>query len=209
MRAPLPCLTSSEAWGAYRAHHLRRYLEARRQGEVDVPIIPLLDLINKQRDMVTTSSCSGRVVLLETDISEKKRESAFYRKWHRPVTTDEVWDALDSYSGEQILWFKVDPFILHIGFQHMQTALDVIRLARSAGFKIAGIQACDSAKIHVEIRGIDSMAVPVYFKRPLIDRVYTRHIVDFANRKIVRNAERIARFFDGLLSYLRSREKEP
>lgn len=205
MNAQSPCLTSSDAWESYRRHHLRRYTDAKKRGEVDAPILPLLDLINSQRDMVTTSSCSGRVVLLETDVSERKRESAFYRKWHRPVTTDEVWEALQAYSGANVLWFKVDPFILHVAFWDLPTALDIIRLARSAGFKIAGIQACDSSKIHVEIRGIDSMTVPVYFKRLLIDRPYVRELVGFANRKIVRNAERTVLFFERLLSYLRSR----
>lgn len=201
------CSTSSDAWEAYRRRHLHRYAQARRNGEVDAPIVPLLDLINSREDMVTTSSCSGRVVLLETDVSERKRESAFYRKWHGPVTTDAVWDALREYPGGGVLWFKVDPFILHVAFRDLRTALDVVRLARSSGFKIAGVQACDSAKVHVEIRGIDSMAVPVHFGRLLVGRSYVRELVRFANRKIVRNAERTARFFERVLLYLCGGEK--
>ncbi len=199
-RAP-PCLTSSEAWQAYRRHHLERYQRAKASGEVDVPIVPLLDLLNGHPDIVTTSSCSGRIVLLETDITERKRESAFYRKWHRPVTTDEVWSALTAYSGD-VLWFKVDPFILHVAFSDLFLALDVIRLARASGFKIAGIQTCDASKVHVEIRGIDQMALPVYRGRLLVDRSYVREIVAFANRKMVRNARRTALIFSNLLSYL-------
>lgn len=200
-RRAQPCSTSSEAWEAYRRHHVERYRRAKESGEVDVPIVPLLDLLNRHPGIVTTSSCSGRIVLLETDIMERKRESAFYRKWHRPVTTDEVWEALLSYSGD-VLWFKVDPFILHVAFADVSTALDVIRLARASGFKIAGIQACDVSKVHVEIRGIDTMALPVYRGRLLVDRPYVREIVAFANRKMVRNARRTALFFSHLLSYL-------
>lgn len=181
-------------WESYRAKHLRRYLDARARGAVDPPIVPLLDLINNHQDYITTSSCSGRVVLLATGPREKKGESFFYRKWHRPVLFNEVWNALESYSGS-ILWFKFDPFIIHVGTRSLEAALRLVSLARSAGVKIAGIQSADDSKFHVEMRGIDSMAVPVYDGHILIDYDYAKALVRFANRKMVRNAERLATLF--------------
>lgn len=184
----------SQRWKAYRGKHLEKYLRARELGAVDPAVVPLLDCINARPDYVTTSSCSGRIVLLSTSSAEKKGDSFFYRKWHHPVTSDDVWDALTSYSGS-ILWFKLDPFILHIGAENLSSAFRIIDLARSAGVKIAGIQSADSSKIHVEIRGIDSIAIPFYDGKPLLGREYVKHIVRFANRKIVKNAMRLARLF--------------
>jgi len=186
--------STSSKWEVYRRKHLEKYREAKRRGAVDPAVVLLLDLINSHPDYVTTSSCSGRIVLLSTGPAERKGESFFYRKWHRPVMFDEVWDALSSYSGS-ILWFKFDPFILHVGARDLRSALRIVALARSAGVKIAGIQSADESKFHVEIRGIDSMAVPVYDDGLLVGKGYVRALVRFANRKMVRNAERIARLF--------------
>jgi len=184
-------------WSSYRSKHLQKYSEARQRGAVDAPIVPLLDLINANPHYVTTSSCSGRVVLLATSRREKKGDSFFYGKWHRPIMFDEVWPLVESFRGE-LLWFKVDPFILHVGADSLDAALHLITLARSAGVKIAGIQSVDAEKYHVEIRGIDSMAAPLYDGELLVNERYVAHLVRLANRKMVRNAQRIARFFDAV-----------
>ncbi|MDN5358160.1 MAG: tRNA wybutosine-synthesizing protein 3 [Candidatus Diapherotrites archaeon] len=168
---------------------------------MDAPIVPLLDLLNANTHYVTTSSCSGRVVLLATTPSEKKGESFFYRKWHRPVIFDEVWGAISSFSGS-VLWFKVDPFIIHVGADSFESALRLVNVAHRAGVKIAGIQAADNVKFHVEIRGIDYMAVPVYERELLVNKDYVRHLVRIANRKMVRNAHRLARLFKAVSTLL-------
>ncbi|HIP74483.1 MAG TPA: hypothetical protein EYH14_02440 [Euryarchaeota archaeon] len=184
----------SSRWEAYRKKHLTKYRLARSRGAVDPAVVPLLDLINASPHYVTTSSCSGRIVLLSTGPTEKKGESFFYRKWHRPVLFEEVWDALKAYSGAT-LWFKFDPFIIHIGARGLGEALRIVSLARSAGVKIAGVQSADSSKYHVEIRGIDSMAVPVYDGELLVDRRYVKALVRFANKKMARNAARLSKLF--------------
>ena len=188
-------------WSNYRAKHLGKYIDAKKRGAVDVPIVPLLDLINANPHYVTTSSCSGRVVLLATSREEKKGESFFYGKWHRPVLLGEVWPLVESFSGE-MLWFKVDPFILHVAADSLDAALRIISLARSAGIKVAGIQSADSEKYHVEIRGIDAVAAPLYDGELLVNKRYVASLVRIANRKVVRNARRIARFFDAVSTRL-------
>ena len=178
-------------------------MEAKARGEVDVPIIPLLDALNSHPLIVTTSSCSGRVVLLSTDMWERKRESAFHRKWHRPVSADEVWEGMSTFHGD-VLWLKVDPFIIHVGFGDVRLAMDFLRVVRGAGVKIAGIQWVDEEKAHVEVRGIDHMAVPVVREgHVLVNRAYVRELTRFANVKMVRNAQRLARLFEATVQWLR------
>ena len=45
-----------------------------KKSSIDSPILNLVDKINSSKDYYTTSSCSGRIVLLEKK-SDKKQES--------------------------------------------------------------------------------------------------------------------------------------
>ncbi len=179
------------SWESYRAKHLKKYEEAKRSGAVDPPIVPLLEFLNQRADYVTTSSCSGRITLLSTSPSERKGESFFYRKWHRPVLFDELWGAIDGYSGGGRLILKFDPFILHVGARDVESALRLIRVARNAGIKIAGIQSADETKVHVELRGIDSVSLPVWDGSLLISEEYARYLTRYLNWKMLRNQERL------------------
>jgi tRNA wybutosine-synthesizing protein 3 len=191
-----------DGWKRYREKHLGKYENARRAGAADAPIVPLLDAINEHEEYVTTSSCSGRVTLLATDRSEKKGVSYFYRKWHRPVLFDELWNAIRNYHGEGILLLKFDPFILHVGAKDLEAAAKLVKIAHEAGVKIAGIQSLDETKAHVEIRGIDTVSLPVWDKKPLITEEYARYITNYLNRKFVRNAERLARLYEAVITRL-------
>ncbi len=188
----------SSTFLSYREYHLERLREALSKGEVDPPIVPLLKLINSSNHFVTTSSCSGRIVLLETDEEERKRESAFHRKWHRPVTFEEVWEGIASYSGNLVLWLKVDPLILHVATDSLERAKTLLSAVRSAGIKIAGIQVIDEQKIHIEIRGIDNLVVPVYWNGILVNENFVKTLVYFANKKLIRNQRRLERLYNAL-----------
>ncbi len=190
------------AWDVYRDKHLRKYRTAIAQGAVDPPIVPLLEVINRHPDYVTTSSCSGRVALIATSESERKGETFFYRKWHRPVLFEELVDAIRSFGGSGRLILKMDPFILHVGARDVPAALRLIRAARSAGVKIAGIQSVDSAKAHVEIRGIDSVALPVYDGGLLVGEDYVMYMSRYLNWKMLRNQERLEAFYTAVSTML-------
>ncbi len=181
-------------WEDYRRRHLRRLGEALEKGEVDPPIVPLLNLLNSNDNYVTTSSCSGRVVLLSTSPEEDKYSSSFHRKWHRPVMFEEVWEGYREFEGSY-LWLKVDPFILHVAAKSLPHAQALVETARRAGIKIAGIQVIRPHRVNIEIRGIDSMAVPLHWGRPLVDRDYVKVLVEIANRKMVKNMRRLERFY--------------
>ena len=182
-------------WEDLRRKHLERLEEAKKKGEVDIPIIPLLNLINNVPDLFTTSSCSGRIILLSTTEKEDKAGSFFHRKWHRPVTIEEVLEGIESFSGE-FLWFKMDPFILHVSSRTLDLAKKLVSTARVAGIKIAGIQVIDKDRVHVEIRGIDSISTPVVWRsRKVADKDYVRVLVEAGNRKMVRNNQRMEKLY--------------
>ncbi len=183
-------------WEEYREKHLRRLREAMERGEVDPPVIPLLELVNSVPDLVTTSSCSGRIVLLGTSKEEDKASSFFHRKWHRPVMFEEVVEGYQDFGGD-VLWFKFDPLILHVAARTLRAGYLLVRGARAAGIKVTGIQVISPWKVHVEVRGIDHMAVPLYWDgEPLVEEDYLRSLVHIANRKMVKNQRRLERLYE-------------
>lgn len=148
-------------WVQFRTSRLKMLEDAISSGKADEKAIPLLRSINKNESLVTTSSCSGRIVLLRFDIENAKRESAFYKRWHGKVDAEEVELALSAYADEEPLWFRVEPFILHVAAENLAGAQAFMQKMRKAGVKRGGIQSLRSDRVVVEVQGTTSMSFPV------------------------------------------------
>jgi len=68
-----------------------------KKGSIDKDIIPLIKLVNSNDDYYTTSSCAGRIVLLEMK-SRKKNECRWIFTKHDRVKFNEINSALKKYS---------------------------------------------------------------------------------------------------------------
>lgn len=148
-------------WADYKKTRKKLLEKAIADGKVDELIIPLLLNIYKGKNILTLSSCVGRVVLLEFDYKGRKKTANFYRKWHRKVEAEEVELALSEHTGERMLWFKVEPFILHVAAKTIKDAGEFLEKVRSVGVKRGGIQTVKKEKITIEIQGNNQMIVPV------------------------------------------------
>ena len=140
---------------------------------------------NKQKPLfVTTSSCSGRFVLLEFNIETSKKEAKFYKRWHRTVTAEEVELALSEYPETKNLplWFKVEPFIFHVAAKDLNTAKKFLETVRKIGIKRGGIQTVSANKIMIEIQGTGYMAIPTW----AINGEWTK-VIDIGNEILERN----------------------
>ena len=49
-----------------------------------------MNIINKSDDYYTSSSCSGRIVLIELPEIGDKKEAKFLGKWHREILRNEL-----------------------------------------------------------------------------------------------------------------------
>ncbi|MEM3422398.1 MAG: hypothetical protein QXF35_03685 [Candidatus Bilamarchaeaceae archaeon] len=148
-------------WKEFKKQKLAALKKAIHLGKVDEGIIPLLNEINKYENLVTTSSCFGRIVLLEFDLKERKATAEFYRKWHREVSVEEVEAAVSEYNKKLPLWFKVEPFILHVSAADYKSAEWFLKVARAAGVKRGGIQGTNKGKVAIEIQGTVWMSFPI------------------------------------------------
>ncbi len=167
-----------------------------KQKRVDEALIDFLLQFNKKENFYTSSSCSGRIIILLD--KGKKKESKIIAKWHRKVDFNEflnVYKNLDfSVNGKYYL--KQEPLILHVICKKLKDALKILKLCRKHGFKHSGIISAKKEKIVVEINGIDYLSVPLASN---MSEEYLKFVLEVANRKFEKNEERSKKFLSELL----------
>src|SRR3989344_332755 len=176
-----------DMFGMLKKHHKETFQEAVKEGKADPQIISFGDYFVSLRDYFTSSSCSGRIVLMNLNEQETKKEAAFYRKWHRKVEFEEVLSALMENTRED-LWFKQEAFILHIGARTLKQANKVLSAMKKAGVRRGGIMVAKQGKFIVELTGSNYMSLPVKSgKEILVSEPHLKFIVEKANTKLERN----------------------
>ncbi len=165
------------------------------KGEVDKEIIPLLNLINKNQYYYTTSSCSGRVVVAESRPDDNKKEFMFLGKWHRKVKLNEVLEAVKKHE-KNILWFRVDPVILHVCCKDMKSADNLLKTAIKSGLKRSGIYQI-KPRVMAELIGVDMLSAPIGENgKLLVNEDYLAYLIEIANGKMEKNHKKIEKFME-------------
>lgn len=173
--------------------HAASFEKAVAEKKADLQMIPLCGFVAGTRDFFTSSSCAGRIILLQLPKDENKKQASFHKKWHRAVSEEELWQGINAESvGE--LWFKLDPFILHIGANSLQNANKILDAMKKAGVKRGGIIVAKPGKFLIELQGTQSMAFPVKKDgKALVDEKFMEYILQRANKKLEKNYEQLKR----------------
>ncbi|MCF7910380.1 hypothetical protein K9L16_01760 [Candidatus Pacearchaeota archaeon] len=162
-------------------------------GKWDKKIKKLCDKINSLENYYTTSSCSGRVVVIVD--SDKKTSGLFFKVWHEKVSLREFLDVLNKSSrinsNEKLLnlKFKQEPVILHVACLNLESADKLMKLAQKAGFKKIGIIAMSkkSKRIVVEISGSEKIEFPLVENgKLLVNENFLKHVIARANKNLER-----------------------
>jgi len=124
----------------FRATTLASLNKAVAEGRVDIDVIPLLSSINQHPYWATTSSCSGRIQLLAPPVTGDKVGSRVLGKWHRPVESAEVMDAISSWDGQGELHLLVQPLLLHIRCRDLRSAARIRNMGQESGMKFSSIR---------------------------------------------------------------------
>jgi tRNA wybutosine-synthesizing protein 3 len=160
------------------------------KGSIDKPIRKLVDLVNSLDDYYTTSSCSGRIFLIERTESGKKNESKWLLVKHAKISFNEVKKALIS---NKKVWFKQESMIIHFCCRDIEAATKMLDVCREAGLKRAGISTI-GRKIMIEAFGTERIDTIVAEKgKILVSDDYLNILVREANKKHSKNIERIKR----------------
>jgi len=161
-------------------------LDKSKKGSIDKPIIPLINKINKNPNYYTTSSCSGRIVLY---LPGKKSELKWLFVSHNSITLKDIQINIP----QKDIWFKQEPFILHVSCKDLESAQKLLNKARAVGFKRSGIQSI--RKNIVEISATEHLNLPLFKKgNILIDETYLKLIIQEANNNLKQTKAKIKRF---------------
>ncbi len=179
--------------------HMKKLEEHIRKGKVDKEILHILNLINSLDGFFTTSSCAGRIVLIKTPDNLKKQRDVFLFKSHQIVDPNLIWKTLlEFYNRFANIWFKQEPFIIHVVCKDIDHAKDLLKISSLVGLKHSGIISLKKGKIVVEIIGNEKMeTIVAKNRRLLVDRDYMEELVEEANKKLLRS-----RTYMGKLYYL-------
>ena len=193
-----------------------------KKGSIDRDVIPLIEEINSKNDYYTTSSCAGRIVLLEMK-SRKKNECSWIFTKHDKVTFNEINNTLKKYSindksnsgknnNEKInenksnikngrneiknyeIWLKQQPLILHVACRNLESGKRLLEVSRSL-FKKAGIIGMTERKVTVEIIGSEHIETIVADRNFIADEKYLKELIKYANRNFMENRKKTNIFF--------------
>jgi len=175
-------------------------LDKSKKGAIDKPIKNLINKINKSKNYYTTSSCSGRIVLLAKK-SEKKQETEWLFTSHKKTSLKEIKKALKEIPKQNV-YFRFEPLILHIAANTIENAQKLVNSARDVGFKRTGIQSTKN-KIIIEIASTEILETIIAKNRKLlINDDYLKVLIQEANKKLQQNKNKIKKFQTKICSLL-------
>ncbi|SCW00947.1 LAFE_0D01662g1_1 [Lachancea fermentati] len=167
------------------------------KGTIDELCLPIMDLINSHKDMVTTSSCSGRVsVFVEGNkVHEKSLKTGGKGEGGRWLFVTHDYTALPSWMdkfrheiefdtefketltpSKRYILYKFEPFILHVKCRDFQSASKLFNAAMSCGFRESGIGSNNIVALRINIK----LDIPIGYLNEATSR-----LVFFVNEKYI------------------------
>jgi tRNA wybutosine-synthesizing protein 3 len=169
---------------------INNLLAAEAVGDLDMQLKPLLDAINALPQYYTTSSCSGRAILIES-LGGKGLDSIL-GKWHGHVKTEDVVSQIKPCGGT--LWFRFEGPILHVMATTTRWADEFLHLCRESGLKRSGIQSLKQERILVEALSTERVDAPIMAQgKMLVAEGYMKFLVGEANAKYDAGLQKLMR----------------
>ncbi|MBR9704028.1 hypothetical protein GOV12_01345 [Candidatus Pacearchaeota archaeon] len=161
-------------------------------GSWDKKIAGLCNKINKKKNYYTTSSCSGRIVLLK--YSDKKIADAFLFRNHGKVSFDLLKKELNRISKEYsgLVEFQMTSCIMHVACREISDAFLIVNKSRECGWKRSGVMG--NKRNICELHSTENMSFPVMDEgEMMVDDEYLKLVLGIANSKLVRVWKKIDR----------------
>ena len=172
---------------------LKSLEKAQDEQKVDEGIQNILYLINTLDGYYTSSSCAGRIVLLQIPQIGDKRGAEFLGIWHRTIMRNEVEHAAQQASTG-LLWLLAQAPILHIGAQTNELADSMVKTAVSCGFKNSAVKSTGKKTV-LEISSTERLDAPIGREGHLFcEGEYLDLLIDISNEVIERSQEKLYRF---------------
>jgi len=164
-------------------------------GKWDEKIISLCKKINSKENYYTTSSCSGRIILMIDQ--EKKGENLFLFVSHDKISFKKLKEELDKIvsparpRGNLKIKFKLEPAIIHIACKTLEEAEKLFEIGKNAGWKRLGIIGTRNG-FTFELNSTEKLEFPIIKnKKILVDDDFLKIIIEDANKKLEISWEKI------------------
>lgn len=157
------------------------------QGFIDEDVKELLKVLN-DKGYQTSSSCSGRIVLITN--SGEKGNAKWLFKSHKKVDGNKIFDLVQNNGP---LWFLQEPFILHVKAKDLESAQELLTIAKNSGLKISGITSIKNCSI--EIRSTERMETLLTKD---CNKGYVFLLVKEANNRLKKTKEKMNNLFKNL-----------
>ncbi|MCK5604714.1 hypothetical protein KAR91_22685 [Candidatus Pacearchaeota archaeon] len=172
-----------------RKMEVLKKLDKSSKGDWDNPILKLCNKINKQKNYYTTSSCSGRVLLMIDQ--EKKAKGLFNWVSHKKFTFNELKKEIEKLPKDTPIKYKQDPCILHIACRSIKDAQTLYDKAKSIGWKRSGLISFEK-RIVLEINSTEKLEFPIIQKgRLLVEEDFLKAVTYDSNEKLKRGWNKI------------------
>jgi tRNA wybutosine-synthesizing protein 3 len=151
-------------------------------GDWDFQIKGLCDKINKSDDFYTTSSCSGRIIVMVDQ--DKKAPGLFEFVSHDAVEISSFFKSLPKEQAGLDLKFKSEPPILHVACRTLEYAEILLDKARRVGWKRSGIISMGK-NIVVELISTEKLEFPLTKKgKMLVSDEFLKIVLEKANNNL-------------------------
>jgi tRNA wybutosine-synthesizing protein 3 len=172
---------------------LHKLATASVERKVDDKILPILTILNGMEGYYTSSSCAGRIVLLQIPQIGDKQGAVFLGIWHRTIIPGEITTAAAN-ATQGLLWLLAQAPILHIGAQTSQYADTLVKAAISCGFKNSAMKS-SGKKIIIELSSTERLDAPIGKDgRLFCEEEYLHLLTEIANEVIERSQQKLIRF---------------
>uniref|UniRef100_UPI0037E98931 tRNA wybutosine-synthesizing protein 3 homolog isoform X2 n=1 Tax=Semicossyphus pulcher TaxID=241346 RepID=UPI0037E98931 len=155
-------------------------LDQSRKSSVDEGVEHVVFLLNGCEEYFTTSSCSGRIILIDgvpESCAVHKQNCMWLFVSHQKCKSEDLMSGLVRSTADAVL--KFEPFVLHVRCRQLEDAQ------------------------LVAVRSTHGLEVPLSHKgKLLVDNEYIHFLTKIANQKMEENHRRIQRFYQNLQSAL-------
>ncbi|CAH6723362.1 tRNA wybutosine-synthesizing protein 3 [[Candida] jaroonii] len=182
------------------------------KGSIDEPCIPIINLINAHPNMVTTSSCSGRVSVFIEGIKDREKIGSkgnqghwIYVNHHPDIenwykTIDYKINTQSTPTNEltRYILYKFEPLILHVKCRDLDSANELYKVAMSCGFRESGIGTNNIVAIRISIK----LDIPIgYYDEEVVfnvDETYLDFVTKLAKDRFTENFRKLDQLYDAI-----------
>mgnify|MGYP000135472794 CR=1 FL=1 len=189
---------NEKLWRKRREEAYKRLWEDLEIGYLDEDLLDILLEFFKRPESYTTSSCSGRIVVVDSRMPWERRDATIIFKKHAPISLDEIKGLLKQPVLYR-LWLVASGPIIHVVTLTAKEALKVLRIAREAGFKHSGVMSASRKGYLVELR--TGIRLAVLLKTPnglVVNEQGLNEAIKAVNEALIEGKKRLNRLLKAL-----------